>query len=226
MNDAVYENLRASFYRTLTGRIIHSLSNLVSGIYGMAQLADTTGKEEYAEKTVEISVKNCKKIKEIIQKMAEYSGDLGKETSHADLREAAELAAALWDHDLEKYGVKIALSIPEKTTVSCAKGTVQEILALLVYNAMQAMEGGGRLIISVCAGENDAVALSFRLDAIPLTEEERHIIMNTTPSTETLPGRCAPWLLAKELVQREQGTFTIACSNDTAEILVSLPRRC
>ena len=52
----------------IIGLVTHSLNNHISGIYGMAQLAQATHKEEYSEKTVEISVESCKKISEIWKK--------------------------------------------------------------------------------------------------------------------------------------------------------------
>ena len=145
--------MKIESFSVLNGIALHYLNNLMSGLYGMAQLAQMTRKEDHLEEAVDVTVKNIKKAKNLTAMMARYTEALKNDTGETDLVSILDAVLVLLEHDFEKCGIKVEKAMPEDNghwTVAARSGDLAEMSFRIIHNSLRSMsENGGKLCVAL-----------------------------------------------------------------------------
>lgn len=144
---------RIANMQTVTGLVIHTMNNLISGMYGMAQLAQATGKEEYTSKTVEMAAESCKRMKILLQEFSEYSGGLAGAQGEVPVSRMIEKALVILGRELEKKEIRPVTDLGDGLRVGGCEADVQELMFHLLRSAIESIEQTGDIRIRTSAPE-------------------------------------------------------------------------
>ncbi|MCI0343564.1 MAG: response regulator [Planctomycetales bacterium] len=135
----------------LASGIAHEFNNLLTGIYGMAQLAEETGKREHVEKSLRVAVENSRRARDIVKNLLSFARPYSKPGEAVDLASATDEVLELIRREVDSRGVKLVKNYRPAPPVAIARGEVQQVILNLVLNAVQAMEGreGGLLAVGL-----------------------------------------------------------------------------
>ncbi len=135
----------------LASGIAHEFNNLLTGIYGMAQLAEETGKREHVEKSLRVAVENSRRARDIVKNLLSFARPYSKPGESVDLAPAVDEVLELIKREVDSRGVKLVKNYRPVPPVSIPRGEVQQVILNLVLNAVQAMEGreGGLLSVGL-----------------------------------------------------------------------------
>jgi len=220
---SLIETKKKESFSALYGMALHYLNNLMSGLYGMAQLAQMTRKDEHLLEAVDMTVKNIRKAKNLTLMMAQYSEAFGSNSTEADLGALVSSVLVLMEHDFEKYGISVNAEIPENNggpKVKASSGDIIEMVFRIVNHSLKSMSSsGGTLSVGV---KNDGSNIVFSVsdtqsrvpDDIPLFSDQS-TDGHTTADLED-------YMVAREMAAANSGEFRIFPGTDAgAEVSVT-----
>jgi two-component system sensor histidine kinase HydH len=170
------ERLAESLQRTrrleslgeMAATLAHELKNPVGAIRGYAQLmreaqeagglAGDDPEGERIKRAVETMVRESQRLEELVRRTLEFArpGDL--ELTTFDLRDVAGEAASLLAGKAEDRGVSIVTDHDASAVrVEADRGRIEQVLANLLDNAIEASEPGGNVVIAARTGPEGAV---------------------------------------------------------------------
>ncbi len=161
----------------LTAAFAHELHQPLTAIKANARAArnllqKASGREEACEALVDIR-DDAERAREIIRRLREmmHKGEERREIHSLDT--VIRSAISFVESAAQEQGVEIRFDLaPGLPPVLCDHIQLQQVVMNLVQNGLAAMEaGGGEIVISTGATENDGVALWVR-DAGPMVSQE------------------------------------------------------
>ncbi|WP_167883609.1 7TM diverse intracellular signaling domain-containing protein [Leptospira ognonensis] len=185
----------------------------IQDLSGLKSKSDNIGKA--VEKTVKIiyALKNYTK--------KDDSGIMQK----ADLHEGIETVLTIYHNNL-KQGVEVIREFQEIPSVLCFASDLNQLWTNLVFNAIQAMNGKGRLLIRTCLGENEMVEVSFEDSGVGIPSEVLPKIYEafytTKPEGE---GSGMGLFICKQIVDKHNGKIGVESEPGRTRFTVSLPIR-
>jgi two-component system NtrC family sensor kinase len=221
----------------LAAAVAHEVNNPLFGILTYARLirkelerpgADMTNRAGMVEqvKTIEHEIHRCGQI---MRNLLAFARQAPVEQAPQDLNVLIERAVKLVRHQCEMQSVELLVSAEEHLPeVLCDGGKIQQVILVLLSNAMEAMPGGGRLEVSSASDSVEGMARVCVRDS------------GTGIPPEILPRLFDPFFTTKDTGQNtglglaiargivEQHGGTISVSSDTAcgaEFVVMLPLR-
>jgi hypothetical protein len=220
------ERQRAALLGYVNQRVMHTMNNLLSGMYGMAQLAQATGKEEHAAKTVTFTVENCREMKTLTRSLADYSAGIGSEPAAVAVGPCLARVQALLQHDLDKNNVRVKAALDAQAAFHARPGCAQDAFCRLMLAGLKALTGGGEL--TVTAGPPNglqAVAFVGGAPAGPSGEGLRNRLNGSASVTaEEVPDAWSDLWVVREEVRAEGGTFSIDTGPDGRQVVtIALP---
>lgn len=225
---SLIENKKKESLSSLYGMALHYLNNLMSGLYGMAQLAQMTRKEEHLTEAVDMTVKNIKKAKSLTSMMARYSEAYGCSSNEADLGALVSSVLVLMEHDFEKYGISVKTEIPENnggSKVKASSGDIAEMVFRIVNHSLKNMsENGGVLSVDV---KNDGSSVVLRVsDTETRFTDDIMLFSDKAGNGNSGPedAELEDYMVAREMAAVNSGEFRISSRPDAgAEISVMFP---
>jgi signal transduction histidine kinase len=159
------ENLRATQGRLvqseklaalgeMAAKIAHEIKNPLTVIGGFAARLGRRGHGEEREgaasgRYARIIRKEVQRLERIIQQTLYFSREVVPALRRLDLNEEIREVLAMFREDLEEARIRTDLVLsPEALVLSADPDQIRQVLWNLVSNAIQAMEGGGRLTVA------------------------------------------------------------------------------
>lgn len=154
----------------LAASVVHEINNPLSGILNYARLMkrilerDRLGPEQVEKfrhhvELVETETSRCSRI---VSNLLSFSRHSRIEVTDVDVRDLLERSALLSRHKLELQNIDLDVSAaPNLPPVQGDASQLQQCIINLVFNALDAMPQGGRLVLSA-AFESNAVAVRVR----------------------------------------------------------------
>jgi len=172
----------------LASGVAHEFNNLLTGILGMAQLAQTSGKERHVEKALRVAISNSEKAKAVVKNLLKFSSQFKKVREKVDLGELADEVLSLVSRELEKADVELVRNYRDRPKVRVNRGEIQQVLLNLVLNARQAMEPeGGRLEIAL-THKPPVARIAVKDTGVGIPQENLPRIFEPFFSTKSLLG--------------------------------------
>ncbi len=115
-----------------------------------SKLATPGGNSKGAERHVEILASEMQRLDRVVQTLADFTRPMELQLRLVDLREVIAAVAALSSVEMRQQNVSLVVDAPpESVMVHVDADLIQQALLNLVLNAMQAMDKGGEVKISL-----------------------------------------------------------------------------
>jgi two-component system NtrC family sensor kinase len=156
----------------LAAGVAHELNEPLSSILGFAQLAQRDpAMPEGARQDVQRIVAASLHAREIIKKLLLFARHMPTFKGPMDLNEVVLGAIDLFKHHFEKEGIELVCVLcPQMPVITGDPGQLTQVLVNLVVNAVQAMPGGGRLVVQTHVQDGHVVCI-VEDTGVGMTEE-------------------------------------------------------
>jgi len=143
----------------LAAGVAHELNEPLSSILGFAQLLKRDeGMSEAVRQDIQKIVAASLHAREIIKKLLLFARQTPTFKGPVDMNGVVSGAIDLFRHHLEKEGIElVCVPCPEMPVLAADAGQLTQVLVNLLVNAVQAMPGGGRLIVRTQVREEHVV---------------------------------------------------------------------
>jgi signal transduction histidine kinase len=140
---------RISTIGRLSGSIVHDLRNPLAAIYGGAEmLVDADLPPAHVKRLAGNIYRASRRIQEMLQDLLNVSRGKQSPPETCRLREVASAACESLAAAAEHHGVVLSLQIPPDLDVPVERSRVERVFANLIGNALEAMQGGGEVLIT------------------------------------------------------------------------------
>jgi signal transduction histidine kinase len=148
---------------TLASGVAHELGTPLNVVDGHAQLIREASSGAVAE-SAETIRRQCQRMTQIIQNLLRFARRSGEESHETtDVSEVVRETVRMLEPFAKKRGVAPVVELDDDASARISFGPIQQVLANLVVNAVQAMPGGGELRLRVHDEARDG-AKFVRLD--------------------------------------------------------------
>jgi two-component system sensor kinase FixL len=205
LQEQVLQSERLAALGQMVAEITHEIRNPLMMIGGFAQqLARDTEDEKKLEK-LKIITEEVKRLEQLLSDLREFYVTEVMASDPVNIAEVLEEVFSLAKGDFKKHKIRAELKLDNDAIIVAGdKGRLKQVFLNLVKNAIEAMEGGGRLSIqSKLSG--DRVEIVVTDDGCGMAEGEKEKIFSpffTTKSHGTGLGLC----ISKRIIDRHKGS--------------------
>ena len=199
----------------LASGVAHDFNNTLAGILGRAQLLLGTNDPAKIESGLKIIIKTAKdgaKTIKRIQDFARQRRDHAFSPVAVDqlLLDVSEITRPRWKDHAEAANVHISLElkISSNTMVLGDESELREVLVNMVFNAVDAMPGGGTLTLST-REVNGAVEISVSDTGTGMSDDVRSRIFDPFFTTKGKTGMGLGLAVSYGIIRRHEGTVEV-----------------
>ena len=205
LQEQILQSERLAALGQMVAEITHEIKNPLMMIGGFAQqLARVTEDEKKLEKLT-IITEEVKRLERLLLDLREFYVTKAMASDPVNIAELLEEVFSLAKGDFKKHNIRTELKLDnEALIVAGDKGRLKQVFLNLVKNAIEAMEGGGRLSVqSKLSG--DRLEIGVTDDGCGIAEGEKEKIFApffTTKKHGTGLGLC----ISKRIIERHKGS--------------------
>lgn len=196
-------------------RAMHTINNLLSGMYGMGQLAQATNKTEHMEKTVEMAVESCRKIKALTLALSAFTDALEQSDPQVKLGDVLGIVLTLQNHDLEKYTITVTDRTDPEMIIPMVHNQLIETLFRLVQNTIDSVEASGTIGFSTAA-DAGKIILQLSCGGWKLADDPQEACraLNSDEDEINLPDGLRQVQISRSLVRANHAGFSCGIETD------------
>ena len=143
----------------MAAKIAHEIKNPLTVIGGFAARLARMGEEPDGSESArytKIILKEAQRLERIIQQTLYFSREVMPALRKIDLNDEIREVLAMFMEDLDEARIHTQLDLSAGIpNISADPDQIRQVLWNLVSNAIQAMEGGGKLTVSDAPGDSD-----------------------------------------------------------------------
>ncbi len=207
----VERSRRLASVGSLAAGVAHEIRNPLSSIKGFATYFKERFKDRDKEREIaQIMVDEVGRLDRVIGQLLEFARPSALHLEPTSLGELIKHSLRLIEGDASRKDVSIRTVLPEQTpTVSLDADRLNQALLNLYLNALQAMESGGKLLVSVNADHTaHRVFIAVNDNGCGIAPENKERIFD--PYYTTKPGGTGLGLaIVHKIVEAHGGTVTI-----------------
>jgi signal transduction histidine kinase/ActR/RegA family two-component response regulator len=199
----------------LASGVAHDFNNTLAGILGRAQLILRTNDPEKISRGLNIIIKTAEdgaKTVKRIQDFARQRRDHDFEPVSIDqiLFDVSEITRPRWKDRAEVSNVQISLDlqIRSKSRVMGDESELREVLVNMVFNAVDAMPGGGQLTLAA-EDDNDCVVISVGDTGTGMPPEVKSRIFDPFFTTKGKAGMGLGLAVSFGIIRRHEGSVEV-----------------
>jgi len=166
--------------------VSHEIRTPMSSIYGMARFIQSTQLDKDRKGYVDIIVKNCEHLMEIINQILDFSkiesGNLELDCSSINLTEFLSNVVKLFEHQASENNIEINFSIQDDVPdeIWTDKNRLRQVITNLVNNAMKFTTAGSIAIaVKTCAGSQEKLEFSVADTGIGIPKERQSKVFDS-----------------------------------------------
>ncbi len=191
LHHAEYTNKLASIGRLASGvaheinnplAIINQKTGLILDLFELNKNNDPEGRLEQLANDVLDSVNRCGTI---TRRLLDFARHLESSIETVDINEVLAQVTGFLEKEAERRGIAISVESKGETQLfECDKGSLQRIFLNLVDNALDAMEEGGKLDITIDFEKNKQVVITVADNGRGISDEDINKIFEPFYSTK------------------------------------------
>jgi two-component system sensor histidine kinase PilS (NtrC family) len=224
MEKILRRNERLTAIGSLAASVAHEIRNPLAAISGCAELLEGTAQTEEDERLLRVIQRETTRLANIVNELLDVARPRTLARNELDLRRELGQLADSFRADRSHAGVELVLQLPDTPVIASVDGTqLGQVLWNLVRNAVQAMDGKGRLELGLAASD-DEVRLSVRDHGHGIPPEHLERIFEPFFSTKQ-SGSGIGLALVHRIVEEHGGTIEVFSELGVGtHFLVRLPR--
>jgi two-component system NtrC family sensor kinase len=215
----------------LAATVAHEVNNPLFGILTYARLALKDAPDEKQRERLKTIERESLRCGEIMRNLLTFARQTPKKREPNDFNALVERALKLVHHqiELQQIGLEVSLAsnLPQ---VTCDAGQVQQVALVLMANATEAMQQGGRLFVSTeFDADGDQVRLRVRDTGCGIPPDMMEKIFEPFYSTKEDQHRTGLGLaIAKNIIDQHGGAIEVKSQTGGGpaggtEFVVTLP---
>ena len=218
----------------LAATVAHELNNPLFGILTYARLALKQVKRE--ELTLEqrerlgdkltLIERESKRSGDIVKNLLTFARQAPRKVAEHDLNQLLERALAVVHHRLELQQVTLDSKLdPDLPTLPCDEGQLQQVMLVLLVNAIEAMPERGALSVRSSLNAGTEVSVSIRDTGSGIAPDVMpHIFEPFFTTKAETNGSGLGLAIAHGIIAQHGGTITVESEpGKGAEFTISLP---
>ncbi|MBI4615546.1 MAG: GAF domain-containing protein [Planctomycetes bacterium] len=131
----------------LAAGVSHEFNNLITSMYGFAQMAQTN--EKFKDKLVDIVIEQSQRAREITEGLLSFSRQRVDAYELCDVTETVEKVISLTAKALENESIELVRRFQPAPRTVLSPGKIQQVFLNVIINARHAIEHGGTITIEV-----------------------------------------------------------------------------
>lgn len=217
---ALLESEKIAAVGRLASSIAHEINNPLEAVTNLLYLARQKASLPQVQEYLQAADHELRRVSAIANQTLRFH----KQASNPESVEAADLFATvlrIYEGRLRNSRVAVEIRHRAQEPVICFQGDVRQVLNNLVGNAIEAMAGGGRLLIRSSVGRDWAtgrtgVTFTVADTGCGMSRETRDQIFEPFFTTKGMAGTGLALWVSHEVVQRHGGTLRVR-SRQSAE---------
>ncbi len=206
----------------LAASVAHEVRNPLSSIKSLVQcLAEELAQKGMEAEETDLIVGEINRLNRTVSGLLRYARP-AQEGGDTDFREELDTLLQLVRHELDRRGCRTQVEAPDDLPpVRAGQDEVKEVLLNLIFNALEAMPGGGLLTISARVnGDRMAVRITDTGTGIPADAQEKVF----EPSFTTKEGGTGLGLsIVRERMQQMGGSIRCTSSSEGTTMELDMP---
>lgn len=160
LKEEVARSQRLASIGQLAAGVAHEIRNPLSSIKGFATYFRERYKDVPQDKqTAEIMVQEVDRLNRVISQLLEFARPPQIQKRKSDVVEIVKHSVRMVEQDAERKSVRVRLDLPEKGVVTEVDADrIKQVFLNLYLNALEAMDEGGTLSVSVSANTGSGTA--------------------------------------------------------------------
>ena len=229
----LYQAEKMSSVGLLAAGVAHELNTPLGAVVSSAEQLEQAirpGESESIEQIARLSAlcaRAARRAADIVQNLRDFSRPSQKDPEIADLRDNIRSTMQILGPTLRRAKVELTLDLGEIPRIICFPALVNQVIANLALNAIQAMHSGGRLRIETTPGSGGGVSIAVEDDGPGIPAELRTRIFEPFFTTKGAAGGTGLGLaLSFNIVKAHGGRIRVDERHAPgARFLVDLPPR-
>ncbi len=201
---------RLSALGELSAGMAHEIRNPLGSIKGAVEIIkDDYAPDEAKYEFIQILLKETDRLNQIVQEFLGFARPKQPEFRQADLNEAIESVLALTAQEARKAGVKVEKRLdPSIGRRSLDAGLLKQAFLNLALNAIQAMPGGGVLIVE-SALRGGVIVVKIIDTGVGISEENRKKLFSPFFTTKK-NGTGLGLAITYRIIENHKGRISVA----------------
>ena len=204
----------------LASGVAHDFNNTLAGILGRAQLMLRTSDPEKIRKGLQIIIKAAEDGAKTVKRIQDFARqrrdhDFAPVAVEQLLLDVSEMTRPRWKEGAEANDVliRLDLQVRSKALVMGDGSELREVLVNMVFNALDAMPGGGTLTLATDETDGEVV-ISVRDTGGGMTPEVRSRIFDPFFTTKGKAGSGLGLAVSYGIIHRHGGTIEVESEVD------------
>ena len=212
--------------------VAHDFNNTLAGILGRAQLLQRTTDPEKIKRGLEIIIKGAEDGANTVKRIQDFARqrrdrDFQPVSVEQILLDVSEITKPRWKDraEAENVHINLKLQVRSRSQVMGDESELREVLVNMVFNAIDAMPGGGLLTLGV-EDVDDSVVISVADTGTGMNPEIRSRIFDPFFTTKGKTGMGLGLAVSFGIIRRHEGTIDVASELERGTTFrISLPVR-
>ncbi|MDH3348628.1 MAG: ATP-binding protein [Desulfobulbaceae bacterium] len=225
MEKVARENERLAAVGRMAAGVAHEVRNPLSSIKGLALLLrGKLSSHSEGNETVMLLIREVERMNKTISELLSFARPAPLRLQPVDLTSLLNDSMKLISPDVINNGVEAELIAEvDLPMVDADRDRLQQVFMNILFNAVQAMEDGGNLNVSISKGESDTVIVTVKDTGYGISEE--NIAQIFYPYFTTKQGGTGIGLaISQKIISEHQGVINISSLlGEGTTVTVELP---
>jgi PAS domain S-box-containing protein len=194
----------------MAAAVAHEINNPLEAVGNLLYLISTAGTVEDAKSHALMAIDELMRISMITQQTLKFHRQTGA-PAVTRLSEVVAVVLALFSPRLRSAGITTQVRAVREADVVCMPGEIHQIFANLVSNAIDAMQQGGRLVVSLHSsrdwrnGKTPGMRVTFADTGVGMSRATMRRIFEPFFTTKNETGTGLGMWVVAQLVERRDG---------------------
>ncbi|HYE65194.1 MAG TPA: ATP-binding protein [Pyrinomonadaceae bacterium] len=199
----------------LASGVAHDFNNTLAGILGRAQLLMRTNDPEKIKRGLQIIIKSAEDGAKTVKRIQDFARqrrdhDFEPVAVNQILLDVSEITRPRWKDRAEANNVHISLDLQIRSAavVMGDESELREVLVNMVFNAVDAMPDGGKLILAA-EEVDDSIVIKISDTGMGMSPEVRSRIFDPFFTTKGKAGLGLGLAVSFGIIRRHEGTVEV-----------------
>ena len=220
--DLLVESERYSALGQVAAQLAHNIRNPITSIGGTARLLSRKTTDPQQLKFLDMMAMEVTRIEQTLEDLFNFVDTSPVQKEHTLLYPLIIKTLILFYPAMEKQSITHQTTIPEQLVCELDPRQLRKVLVHLIRNAVEAMENGGELEITV-TNDEEYIRIAVRDSGMGIAAADLQKVADPFYTTK-VAGTGIGLALVERIVNDHQGTLHIHCRNrGGTEVIVVLP---
>jgi PAS domain S-box-containing protein len=213
---ALIKNEKLAAVGRLAASIAHEINNPLESVTNLLYLANTTSDAEKIKRYLSSAERELRRVSVISNQTLRFYKQATKPRSVTD-HELLETVLSIYQGRLLNSGIHVEQRLRAQKPIQCYDGEIRQVLNNLMANAIDVMNGGGRLLIRTRDAKDwitgkPGIQITIADTGPGMTDEVKQRLFEAFYTTKGIGGNGLGLWISKEIIDRHRGRIMVRTS--------------